>query len=140
LATGVTCYGSQAQAESAAGVPQATTQELAASPDACAANDGSPLALYQNINMGGWSISLYSEHGWYDLDSESGVNEYNDAASSFHMGGHSGHISDGDGGSGAYYPGSTDVCANAYNMGAYAISGYGAGATWNDKASSRYRN
>jgi hypothetical protein len=63
---------------------------------------------------------------WGDLAAPYALN-----ASSYRMGGHSGHMSEYNQGAGAWYPGATGVC-NTGNMTDYA--------NWNDRVRSRYRN
>jgi hypothetical protein len=102
----------------------------------CSASDGSVLKLYQHSSYSGWQLNLASRSAWYDMN----YGGYNDDASSWNMGGHSGHISEHTyaQGLGWYFPGPTSVCDAGTNMSGYAYQG--GGGDWNDRASSRYRN
>lgn len=131
-----TCFDTQNEALAAKGVaPEASRSRARGSrksPRAraalvCSANDGRPLVLWEHGEYGGWNVNMFSRQFWGDLEPY----VYNNEASSYRMGGHSGHISDGINGQSYWYPGPTGICATGPHMGAY---------NWTDRATSRYRN
>lgn len=133
---GTTCFDSQDQALAAKGVaPEASASRVRTarkSPRAraalvCSANDGRPLVLWEHGEYGGWNVNMFTRQWWGDLEPY----VYDNAASSYRMGGHSGHISDGINGQSYWYPGPTGICDTGAHMGAY---------NWTDRATSRYRN
>jgi len=135
--SGVTCYDSQADALRAAGAPEegASAQtsrhrsrsvRAKASSLYCEANNGRPLVLFQDGEFEGWNINTFTRQEWFNMQ---GI--YDNEASSYRMGGHSGHIAEGLSGSGYWYPGPTGICDEGQHMGAY---------NWTDLTSSRYRN
>jgi hypothetical protein len=134
------CYGSQVELKAAAGAAEHRASRtdgasLVATDYICGWGDDLTVFenLYSNSNTAGWSLGLANRQVWYDLQGA-----YNDAVSSYYMGAHSGHIaSDAYGaGLGYFYPGPTSVGDCEGNMSRY---GFGSG-TWNNQASSRYRN
>lgn len=135
--SGVTCYNSQGAALRAMGVgPEGTPAEAWASkrrggPRAkaalyCEANNGRPLVLFEHGDYGGWNLNAFTRQQWHNLSGS-----YANNASSYRMGGHSGHISDNPNGGSWWYPGPTGICDEGAHMGAY---------NWTDRAESRYRN
>ena len=134
FAAGVTCYDSQAAALRAAGAPEEgpsaqTSRRRGARAKAalyCEANNGRPLVLFENGEYLGWNLNTFTRQEWFNMQ---GI--YDDNASSYRMGGHSGHIAEGLGGAGYWYPGPTGICDEGEHMGAY---------NWTDRTSSRYRN
>ena len=137
------CYDTNAQAEGATGTAVASSHRAAKkdlrskvkAKASCAASDGSQLKLYMDSSYNGFQLNLDSRGSWYDIPSS-----YNDAASSWQMGGHSGHISEHTyaQGLGYLFPGPTGVCDAGTNMSGYSYQG--GGGDWNDRASARYRN
>jgi hypothetical protein len=78
--------------------------------------------------MSGASGALVDRQRWANLGAS-----INDEGSSFAMGDHSGHLAEGTGGSGYWYPGSTGICDFESNLNTN-------GSGWNNRISSRYRN
>lgn len=132
---GTTCFDTQNEALAAEGLPPERAQAKvgrkrgprARAALVCSPNDGRPLVLWQHGDEEGWNVNLFTRQWWADLDSYDHDNE----ASSYRMGGHSGHISDGIYGTSYWYPGPTGICDRGLHMGAY---------NWTDRATSRYRN
>jgi hypothetical protein len=77
-------------------------------------------------SFGGAAASLERRQAWYDNGSN-----LNNETSSYHMGEHSGHMSDPPGGGSPWLPYDTGVCAQNPNLN---------GTGWSDRVSSRYRN
>jgi hypothetical protein len=132
------CFDTEAQAEGALGSGQATASRKrhlrarAADTQFCL-YDSPYLTVYENYSYGGWTLKLLTRQIWYDL-----TGAYDDQSSSYNMGNHSGHIASEHyaDGLGAFYPGDTGLGECEDNMSAYAYYS----ATWNNKASARYRN
>jgi hypothetical protein len=135
--TAVTCYDSQSEALRAMGVEPdggvaARASGRKAGPRAraadlyCEANNGRPLVLFEHGDFGGWNVNAFTRQQWFNMQ---GI--YDNNASSYRMGGHSGHMSENPNGGGYWYPGPTGVCDEGTHMGAY---------NWTDRTSSRYRN
>jgi hypothetical protein len=134
--SGTTCFDSQSEALAAKGVaPEANAARAHGSRKTlraraalvCSANDGRPLVLWEHGEYGGWNVNMFTRQWWGDLEPY----VYDNAASSYRMGGHSGHISDGINGQSYWYPGPTGICNEGPHMGAY---------NWTDRATSRHRN
>lgn len=132
----VDCFATQDEADSAMGLStdnghSAGTISRNRGRASSHCDSGGPMRVYRDSNQttayGGWLLNLYSRHSWYDM-----LGTYNNAASSFGMNAHSGHLSEHTQGQGLWYPGSTAVCAYSNYMGEYS--------GWNDRATSRYRN
>lgn len=134
---GVTCFDSQSAALRAMGVSpegepaQARASKRRGGPRAkaalyCEANNGRPLVLFEHGEFGGWNLNAFTRQQWHNLSGS-----YANNASSYRMGGHSGHISDAPNGGSWWYPGPTGICSEGQHMGAY---------NWTDRAESRYRN
>jgi hypothetical protein len=84
-----------------------------------------PMQLWEHTFQHGWRLDLNSQCAWYNIPGA-----YNDNASSYDVGNHSGHLSQDYGGLGPWYPGPT---------GAYAVGNMTDYVGWNDWVSSRYR-
>ncbi|MGB7157061.1 MAG: hypothetical protein WBD40_03280 [Tepidisphaeraceae bacterium] len=137
--TGTTCFDSQAEALAAgpnSGDAEIQAQSARKSRNAkrrasaalvCSANDGRPLVLFENTGESGWNVNMFTRQAWGNLGHPYFLN-----ASSYRMGGHSGHMAENANGSGFWYPGGTGICDNA-DMTGWSPS-------WNDRISSRYRN
>jgi hypothetical protein len=133
--TGTTCFDSQAQALAAGpgspDVPASASRKggraKARAALVCSANDGRPLVLWEHENEGGWNVNMFTRQWWANLD-----HPYFKNASSYRMGGHSGHMAEHANGAGFWFPGPTGICAHG-NLTGYSPS-------WNDRISSRYRN
>jgi hypothetical protein len=91
------------------------------------------LSLHQDVEWKGWELRLYARQVWYDMGSA-----YDNQTSSYAMGNHSGHIASEKyaNGLGYLYPGNTSYGACWPRMSQYPYKD----TTWNNKASSRYRN
>lgn len=115
--------------------PQETARASTAARASAAAtaycSDG-PLHLFQYAQRAaclytgdGWDLTLQGRGAWYDMGS------FQNSASAYFMGEHSGHMSDLYGGGGDWVPYSTGV-------GDYKLSLNG--TSWSNRISSRYRN
>lgn len=132
-ASGVTCYDSPAQAATAVNSTSFTQPRGARAHTAdSTCTSETVLSLFQYAQNtpcyftgNGWDLTLTGEGAWYDMGS------YAYGASAYYMGNHSGHMSDGWGGSGYWVPYSTGV-------GDYMLSLNGTG--WSNRIVSRYRN
>ncbi|WP_138974385.1 hypothetical protein [Patulibacter medicamentivorans] len=127
-----TCFRSSAEAARATG-SEAAPQRFGSGSEPAFCVIPNAMVVYENYSYGGWSLWLTGRHVWYDL-----TGAYNDQVSSYEMGDHSGHIASDSyaQGLGYNYPGDTGVGGCDDNMSRYPYQG----ATWNNKASSRYRN
>lgn len=146
--SGLTCFNDVATAEKSLAPEAATTStdpgqaQAPAATSSITVNCGyssfdRAMRSYENLNFNantaGWTLLLEGRQIWFDMP-----DGYNDAMSSYEMREHSGHIAADTYGAGLgpFYPGPTGVGDCDSDMGRFS---YG-GGTWNNKASSRYRN
>jgi hypothetical protein len=138
-ARGVTCFDSAKAAASAVGGMAYDSPPASAArkkgPTAHAASQCSEISqlhLFQYAQStacyytgNGWDLPLTGRGAWYDMGS------YENQASAYFMGDHSGHMSDYFGGGGYWVPYPTDVGDSDLSLN---------GTSWSNRISSRYRN
>jgi len=137
-AKGVVCFDNGKLAAAAAGGASYDARSASAAKKKVTAHaasqcsDLSQLHLFQYAQSiacyytgNGWDLPLTGRQAWYDMGS------YENSASAYFMGDHSGHMSDYFGGGGYWVPGPTGV-------GDYDLSLNG--TSWSNRISSRYRN